>query len=451
MAGERILLLEDPEGAAELSFDEALRARGYHTLIARDTDECLHMGLWEDPDLIVVSARYLDDASLDTHRTIKTWLPHVPVLMISADGSAESVEEAMRQGVADCLVQPADPGAVEAAISRVLTERAGAEEFAEEWGAPQELATPQWQVAQRKPFRKASDVHIIGRALVATLDLEAVQTRIVEAVTYLTLAPRAYLLLRDAESGEMHQVARRDRGDKYARTLREAVKDDVAAEAMRSGTPKLLRASQDAIGARHRLDVPLLSAESPIGVLSVLSDDDTRPFTDHDQFLLEQLAQYAVVALENARLVNGLLSAYEELRKPAEKAASVSADRPLSVVEVGAGASAEKKEGAAEKEKDFPEPGAVDHSQKEEDTMAEVKVGTISHYYGKLGVAIVDLEATLSVGDTVHIVGHTSDFTQEVASMQIEHEDLEEAKAGQSIGLKVDQRTRQNDEVLLVS
>ncbi|MFQ5945969.1 MAG: GAF domain-containing protein, partial [Anaerolineae bacterium] len=285
------------------------------------------------------------------------------------------------------------------------------------------------------------------KALVATLDLEAVHARIVEAVTYLTLAPSAHLLLRDAESGELHQVARRDKGDKYARTLLETVEDDVAAEAMRSGSAKLLRASQDASGARHRLDVPLLSSESPIGVLSVLSDDDNRPFTNHDQYLLEHLAEYAVVALENARLVNGLLSAYEELRQPERETAPISADRPLSVAEVGARAAPETEEGAAERETDSPEPGAVDQSLEEEEAMAEVKVGTITHYYGKIGVAIVDLESKLSVGDTVHIVGHTSDFTQEVDSMQIEHEDVEEAKAGQSIGLKVDQRTRQNDEV----
>lgn len=447
MAGERILLLEGQESVTGFSFDEALRAGGYQTLIARDTDECLHMGLWEDPDLIVVSTPSLDNASLDTYRTIKTWLPHVPVLMISSDGSAESVEEAMRQGVADCLVRPSGPEAVEAAIARVLTERGGVEDFAEEWGASQELAPPRWRVAQAKPFRKASDVHIIGRALVATLDHEAVQTRIVEAITYLTLAPRAYLLLRDSETGELTRVAQRDKGDKYARTLSEALEDEVAAEAMRSGTAKLLRASQDAIGPRHRLDVPLLSADSPVGVLSVLSDDETRPFTDHDQYLLEQLAEYAVVALENARLVNRLLGAYEELRHAAAEGGALSAVRTPFSTGGDPVPPVETEEEPADRPPDSSEPSPVEQLKKEGHAMDEEKVGTVSHYYGKIGVAIVELEASLSVGDTVHIVGNTSDFTQEVASIQIEHEDVDQAAAGQSIGLKVDQRARENDEV----
>lgn len=443
MAGERILLLEgEVRGSvAEFSFDEALRARGYQTLIARDTDECLHMGLWEDPDLIVVTASSLDDASLDTHRTIKTWLPHVPVLMISADGSAESVEEAMRQGVADCLVQPAGPEAVEVAIDRVLAERAGTGPTPEEWGTSQELAAPQWQVAPAKPFRKASDVHIIGRALVSTLDLTEVQTRIVEAITYLTMAPKAYLLLRDLESGELVQVARRDKGGKYAYTLSESAEDQVAFESMRSGTAKLLRASQETIGAQHRLDVPLLSAESPIGVLTVLSDDESRPFTDHDQYLLEQLAEYAVVALENASLVNGLMSAYEGLREGGEDEPEVAGE--WGPVEIG--------EEPAEQPSESSEPSVREEFRKEGHPMDEVKVGTVSHYYGNIGVAIVEVEADLKVGDTVHILGHTSDFTQQVDSIQVEHENVEEAKAGQSIGMKVDQRARENDEVFRVT
>ena len=55
--------------------------------------------------------------------------------------------------------------------------------------------------------------------------------------------------------------------------------------------------------------------------------------------------------------------------------------------------------------------------------MAERVVGTVSHYWGGLGVAGIDLSSDLHVGSTIHIVGHTSDFTQTVDSIQIEHGD----------------------------
>jgi len=75
------------------------------------------------------------------------------------------------------------------------------------------------------------------------------------------------------------------------------------------------------------------------------------------------------------------------------------------------------------------------------------KIGKISHYYSKIGVAVVDLEDTLVVGDTIEISGPATNVTQTVDSMQIEHENVKQAKKGQSIGMKVSDRVRENDVV----
>lgn len=83
--------------------------------------------------------------------------------------------------------------------------------------------------------------------------------------------------------------------------------------------------------------------------------------------------------------------------------------------------------------------------------MAEFKVGKITHYYDKIGVAVVELTDTLSVGDTIKISGHGREFTQQVQSMQIEHEQVEVAKKGQAIGLKVDQEAKEGDEVYRIT
>lgn len=82
--------------------------------------------------------------------------------------------------------------------------------------------------------------------------------------------------------------------------------------------------------------------------------------------------------------------------------------------------------------------------------MEEREVGVITHYYGRLSVGIVELSDTLKVGDTVHIKGHSSDFTQVVDSIQIEHADVSEAKAGDLIGLKVIQKVHEHDKVYKV-
>ncbi|MEM0111385.1 MAG: U32 family peptidase C-terminal domain-containing protein [Candidatus Parvarchaeota archaeon] len=74
-----------------------------------------------------------------------------------------------------------------------------------------------------------------------------------------------------------------------------------------------------------------------------------------------------------------------------------------------------------------------------------VEVGKVTHYFSKIGVAVVELKAPLAVGDRIIIRGPTTDFEQVVESMQIEHKNIEKAEAGQSIGLKVNQRVRERD------
>ena len=73
------------------------------------------------------------------------------------------------------------------------------------------------------------------------------------------------------------------------------------------------------------------------------------------------------------------------------------------------------------------------------------QIGAIRHFYGKLGVAVIDLTAKIVVGDTVRVKGATSDFTQKVDSMQIEHANVQNAGPGQSIGLKVKEKVREGD------
>jgi len=83
--------------------------------------------------------------------------------------------------------------------------------------------------------------------------------------------------------------------------------------------------------------------------------------------------------------------------------------------------------------------------------VADFKVGKITHYFDKIGVAVVELSDSLSVGDNIKISGHDSELTMPVTSMQIEHEQIKEAKKGDTVGMKVDQEVKEGDEVYKVS
>ena len=83
--------------------------------------------------------------------------------------------------------------------------------------------------------------------------------------------------------------------------------------------------------------------------------------------------------------------------------------------------------------------------------MPEEKVGVVKDYFAKISVAGIDITGKLKAGDTIHIKGHTTDFEQVVESMQVEHEQVEEAKAGDAIGIKVIDRCRGGDTVFKVT
>jgi len=76
----------------------------------------------------------------------------------------------------------------------------------------------------------------------------------------------------------------------------------------------------------------------------------------------------------------------------------------------------------------------------------EMQVGKVAHYFTKIGVAVIEItNGSIKVGDEVRIKGHTTDFKQKIKSMQIEHEIIEMAEPGQSIGIKVEEPVRAND------
>ena len=78
----------------------------------------------------------------------------------------------------------------------------------------------------------------------------------------------------------------------------------------------------------------------------------------------------------------------------------------------------------------------------------EMQVGKITHYFPKISVAVVEVtDGSIKAGDEIHIKGHTTDFRQKVASMQVEHDKVEAAEPGMSVGMKVNEPVRDHDVV----
>ncbi len=83
--------------------------------------------------------------------------------------------------------------------------------------------------------------------------------------------------------------------------------------------------------------------------------------------------------------------------------------------------------------------------------MEEKEIGIVSNFFNKISVAAVEItEGTVSEGDRLHFLGHTTDFETTVSSMQIEHKPITAAKKGDSVGLKVSERAREGDKVFKI-
>ena len=81
----------------------------------------------------------------------------------------------------------------------------------------------------------------------------------------------------------------------------------------------------------------------------------------------------------------------------------------------------------------------------------EQPIGKLTHYFGHIEVAALKLTGPLKVGDTIHVKGHTTDFTQPVDSMEVEHQKVQQAEAGQEVAFKVKDKARTGDDVYRVS
>jgi hypothetical protein len=81
----------------------------------------------------------------------------------------------------------------------------------------------------------------------------------------------------------------------------------------------------------------------------------------------------------------------------------------------------------------------------------EVEIGRVAHFYGHICVAVLQLDENLKLGDKIHILGHTTDFTQRVTSIEVEHHPMVWVKPGDSVAIKVIEPVREHDAVYRIA
>jgi len=82
--------------------------------------------------------------------------------------------------------------------------------------------------------------------------------------------------------------------------------------------------------------------------------------------------------------------------------------------------------------------------------MTDKPAGKVTHYYDKIGVAVVEVMSSLAVGDEIKVSGHEGEFNQKIESMQIEHEQIQKAGKGKVVGMKLEQPVKEHDLIFKV-
>ena len=77
----------------------------------------------------------------------------------------------------------------------------------------------------------------------------------------------------------------------------------------------------------------------------------------------------------------------------------------------------------------------------------EKPIGEITHVFSKINVAVIKFSKSVSVGDKIHIKGHSDDFSQTIDSMQVDHEKVSKVKKGQEVGMKMEGKVHEGDKI----
>ncbi len=251
------------------------------------------------PDLIVSDFMLPRINGLSMLETLHADGLDVPFILITAEGSEALAVRALRLGVSDYLIKPFDVVDLLDAIERTL-KRHWTRQIQEH--IPTQLLETNLQLEQR--LRELDTLMTLGKRVTGQLDLEQVLTHVVDAAAALSGAENGSLMLIDAASGELYLYASTQEHDQ---DFRLPVADSLAGQVVQTGEPLVITGSEPQkiktdYFFRSLVYVPVGVKTRMIGVLGVTNTEEAGEFEPHTLRLLGALADFAAIAIENARL-----------------------------------------------------------------------------------------------------------------------------------------------------
>ncbi len=293
-----LVITSDPQ--VNFLLERMLKSFNYNVLTAQERETALRLLDVNLPALIIVSEKLQDVDGLEFAAELIRRFPATPVLLFVHKDTPELIKAAIRIGVNDYLCLPLKADDVLQAVQNSLAKA----KQRKEWAL---LETKRATASLQKRMDELEVLARLGRSITSSLDLDSVLSAVVDAAVEMTGAEEGSLLLMDEDTGELYMRASRNFQEEFVRTFRLAINDTLAGSVITSGKPVLLDENtpqkiKTAYLVHSLIYVPLQIKGHVFGVLGVDNRDNRSAFTDHDVKLMVALAEYAVVAIENARL-----------------------------------------------------------------------------------------------------------------------------------------------------
>jgi signal transduction histidine kinase/DNA-binding response OmpR family regulator len=252
------------------------------------------------PALLIVGEKLEDGDGMQLAGEVLEIAPGLPVIMFLQHETDERMLSCLRMGISDILTLPLRVEEIESSIQRAI-EKARKRREAVLRETNKATASLQRRVDEMDTLTR------LGRSITGLLDLDAVLSSIVDAAVGLTGSEEGSLMLLEEATGELYMRASRNFEEDFVRTFRLPVADTLAGTVMRTGQPILLdettpKKIKTSYLVHNLIYVPIQMKGHVFGVLGVDNRRGHKPLKDRDVNLLTALAEYAVIAIENARL-----------------------------------------------------------------------------------------------------------------------------------------------------
>jgi signal transduction histidine kinase/CheY-like chemotaxis protein len=311
MSGEYILVIDDSIEMVKHLVEDVLPIFGYRTTHAYDGQTGLKLIHKEEPDLIMLDYNLPEMTGIDILQQLAQESISTPVVLMTGYGSELSAIKAFRLGAKDYLIKPFTVDEILETIDRALVETRllhDKEELAEQ--------LRRVKVEMSRQSNEMKTLFNIGKAITSLLSVDKVLERVLEAASYLTSAEEGTIWLPNEEGNQLRAYEKSGHYSMESSFPHLSMEESPVGQVMRTGRP--LRQSvfsgkgikvKTGYFAKAVLYAPLKLRGKTVGVLSVSNLTALRSFSKRDEFLLLFLADYAAIALENARVFQAADSA----------------------------------------------------------------------------------------------------------------------------------------------